>query len=177
TEPAAAGPGDTYAITPEQISIIPEAGELTTIHYLENARIFAGKSENVPNLQAVLVSNGGVLKTIDWSAIDLPDFMMMAASPNAQRFAWYRFIDQYQVGLWLGDEKSSTLTQVFPYPVDDALWSPDSRGLFFISDRFNDVTVNYTQGVFFTSLEYQTTALLKDISPNEYARLIGFSSK
>jgi Tol biopolymer transport system component len=173
TAPAAAESPSTYYLAPGQSEAVRVTDDLSSLQWLEAAQIFSGKSETEPFLQAVMISNGGILQTIDWPNHP-PDYMQLAASPHGQHFAWYRFVNQFETGLWLGNTDGQNLARVFSGEVRHASWAPDSSGVFFTSDSFNDAPTDYTQGVYYAPISGYTADLIKEIAPNEYIQLIGW---
>jgi hypothetical protein len=101
--------------------------------------------------------------------------MEYAASPNGAQTAWYRFIDQFETGLWLGENSAQTLQMVTGSPVDDVLWSPDSQRIFFTVDEFNPLPGDDTQGLYLVDKNGENLKFLFPIPTENFISLLGFA--
>lgn len=167
----------TYLFTPQnptgsQIGTF----ELDNLQWLPGAGVFTGQVTTVPALQSVQIApDGTVERTLEWGG--MPDYIEMAASPDGEQTAWYRFVDQYEVGLWLGQNRTQTLTQVSASKVHDALWTPDSQQLYFTIDDFNALPEDGTQGLYLVDKDGTNFQHLFPMPAENFIHLLGFAGQ
>ncbi len=148
--------------------------ELESIQWLEQAGIFAAQVTTQPQLVALQINaDGTIIETDQWPGSS--QYVEMAASPDGQRTAWYRFIEEFETGLWLGSDQTQPLKQVHAGPVHDAIWTPDSQGLFFTVDEFNPPPLDNSQGLYRTDRDGSGKEFLFSIPPENYIVMLGFA--
>jgi len=165
----------TYLFTPDNPSGRRVADfELDNLQWLAQAGVFTGQDTTVPELQSVFISPAGeVLKTLHWD--QHPDYMEYSASPNGAHSTWYRNIDLFETGLWIGDNASQSLQPVTDFPVNEAIWSPDSQSVFFTVDEFNPLPGADNQGLYRVDQEGQHMEYLFPIPAENFISLLGFA--
>jgi len=160
----------TYLFTPENPAgtrLFTE--ELDDIQWLGQAGVFAGRVITVPELKLMYISaDGEVRNTLEWGVPG--EYMNLAASPDSSRSAWYRFVDTFETGLWLGKEGTGMLElrPVYDGKVHNAAWSPDSQWLFFTVDDFSPSPTDDTQGLYLANQDGENVQNLFAISPENF---------
>ena len=167
----------TYLFTPENPTgtrLFTE--ELENIQWLEKAGVFAGRVFTVPELRLLYISpSGEVVDTLEWGVPG--EYMNLAASPDSSRTAWYRYVDAFETGLWLGLEGTGMLElrPIFDGAVHDAVWSPDSNWLFFVVDAYTGQQADTAQGLFVVDRDGQNPQHLFGIPVDNYLTVLGFA--
>jgi hypothetical protein len=166
----------TYLFTPDNPSGVRLfSDELENIQWLERSGVFTGRSTTVPELKLLHISHlGEVVKSIEWGVPG--EYMELASSPDSSEAAWYRYVDAFNTGLWLGLQSNGTLElrPVYSGPVHDAVWTPSGESLLFIVDAFSPKTTE-NQGLFMADSEGGNLIQLFSIPPEDFLTVLGFS--
>ena len=130
----------------------------------------------MPELRLLYISpSGEVVDSLEWGVPG--EYMNLAASPDSSRTAWYRYVDTFETGLWLGLEGTGMLElrPIFDGAVHDAVWSPDSNWLFFVVDAYTGQQADTAQGLFVVDRDGQSPQHLFGIPGDNYLRVLGFA--
>ena len=165
----------TYLFTPENRSGIRLfSDELLNIQWLERSGVFSARVSTVPELRLIQISyDGEVIKTLEWGVPG--EYMELATSPDSSRAAWYRYVDAFNTGLWLGLQTNGKLElrQVYSGSVHDAIWTPSGESLFFVVDAFNPNPAE-NQGLFMVDSDGGNLTQLFAIPPEDFLTVLGF---
>jgi len=168
----------TYLFTPENRSGTRLfSDELENIQWLERSGVFTARSTTVPELKLLQISpDGEVLNTLEWGVPG--EYMELASSPDGRRAAWYRYVDAFNTGLWLGLEGRGMLElqPVYQGAVHDAAWAPSGEWLFFVVDAFNPNPAE-NQGLFMVDQEGGNLFQLFAIPPENFLTVLGFAGQ
>ncbi len=150
--------------------------ELDNIQWLDQAGVFSAQVISIPQLQALQISTDGIVtKSSNWDRSSL--YMEMKTSPNGKTTAWYGYVDENNMGLWLGSDEDQNLVQITSEPVFDAVWSPDSEWVFFTVDEYNPPPTDSDQGLYVVHRDGEEFQFLFVIPAEDNLEILGFTGK